>query len=282
MTGVGQSGRKSGTRVSSNGRAQASQAWDAGSIPATRSTDESEGLRAKPEPLLLFLEKAVRPILAWGRRGEAVRQSPGKMKDAIAELLRQRVAWKATHPEFRQAAVLLPLSMSNAGLHLVLTKRTELVPTHKGQISFPGGGFEEGDGDLLATALREAQEEIGLRPEDVQIVGRLDDMVTVTSRHVVRPFVGIVPHRYPYRPDPFEIERLIHLPISGLLRGEPFREEIWEREGGPVSVFFYEHDGDTVWGLTARILKQFMETVGRPLREQGLLRCEGPSTESAA
>jgi len=193
------------------------------------------------------------------------------MKDAIADVLRQRVARQADRPEFRQAAVLLPLYLSDAGPHLVLTKRTELVPTHKGQISFPGGGFEEADGDLLTTALREAREEIGLRPEDVQIVGTLDDTVTVTSRHVVRPFVGIVPHPYPYRLDPFEIERLIHLAISALLCGAPFREEIWQREGGPVTVPFYDHDGDTIWGLTARILKQFVELVGAPLRGTGLL-----------
>lgn len=207
---------------------------------------------------------------------------PGNFKDAIADIFRQRVAQQADRPGFRQAAVLLPLYQDEAGPHLVLTKRTELVPTHKGQISFPGGGFEEADGDLLTTALREAQEEIGLRPEDVEIVGTLDDTVTVTSRHVVRPFVGIVPHPYPYRLDPFEIERLIHLPISTLLRGAPFREETWEREGGAVTVFFYDHDGDTVWGLTARILKHFIETVGKPLRERGLLHCKGPVAEGRA
>jgi 8-oxo-dGTP pyrophosphatase MutT (NUDIX family) len=208
-----------------------------------------------------------------------VREERGSFTDGIADILRRRVARTAERPGFRQAAVLLPLYQSEAGPHLVLTKRTELVPTHKGQISFPGGGFEEADGDLLTTALREAQEEVGLRPEDVGIVGALDDTVTVTSRHVVRPFVGIVPHPYPYRLDPFEIERLIHLPISALLCGVPFREETWEREGGPVTVFFYDHDGDTVWGLTARILKQFVETVGSPLRERGLLHFEGPLAE---
>lgn len=211
-----------------------------------------------------------------------MRLSPESMREVITQVLRERDAKKANRPEFRQAAVLLPLYMSNAGPHLVFTKRTELVPTHKGQISFPGGGFEEADGDLLTTALRETREEIGLRSQDVEIIGTLDDTVTVTSRYVVRPFVGIVPHPYPYRLDPFEIERLIHLPILALLCGAPFREEIWERDGGPVTVFFYDHDGDTVWGLTARILKQFIETVGRPLREQGLLRCGGPSTGSAA
>lgn len=211
-----------------------------------------------------------------------MRPPPGTLKDAIADILHHRVAQQAHRPGFRQAAVLLPLYQNEAGLHLVLTKRTELVPTHKGQISFPGGGFEEADGDLLTTALRETREEIGLRPEDVKIVGTLDDTVTVTSRHVVRPFVGFAPHPYPYRLDPFEIERLIHLPISALLRGAPFREETWEREGRPVSVFFYDHDGDSVWGLTARILKQFVEAVGRPLQERGLLGFEAPSVESGA
>ena len=199
---------------------------------------------------------------------------PSALKDAISDVLRQRMAKEATRPEFRQAAVLLPLYQDAAGPHLILTKRTELVPTHKGQISFPGGGFEEADGDLLTTALREAREEIGLHPQDVEILGTLDDTVTVTSRHVVRPFVGIVPHPYPFRLDAFEIERLIHLPISALLCGEPFREEIWERENGPTTVFFYDHQGDTVWGLTARILRQFIQTVGKPLQERGVLKTD--------
>ena len=196
---------------------------------------------------------------------------PRDLKEGIAEVLRHRPPQRADRPDFRQAAVLLPLYQSEAGPHLILTKRTEEVPTHKGQVGFPGGGFEERDGDLLSTALRETREEIGLEPGDVEIIGTLDDTVTVTSRHVVRPFVGFVPHPYPYRLDPFEIDRLIHLPILPLLSGAPFREEIWERDGQPVTVYFYEYDGDSIWGLTARILKQFVEAVGRPLRERGLV-----------
>lgn len=196
---------------------------------------------------------------------------PSSLTGRIAGILQTRVAQHAAPPGFRRAAVLLPLYETEAGPHLVLTKRTESVPTHKGQVSFPGGGFDEADGDLRATALREAQEEIGLRPEDVTIVGSLDDTVTATSKHVVRPFVGFVPHPYPYRLDPFEIEHLIHLPILALLRGAPFREEIWERDGRPVTVFFYEHGGHTVWGLTARILKQFVEVVGARLPEGSLV-----------
>lgn len=204
-----------------------------------------------------------------------MKPQPGNLKEAIVSIFRRRIARAADHPGFRRAAVLLPLYENEGGPHLVLVKRTEMVPTHKGQISFPGGGFEEADGDLLATALREAEEEIGLHPKDVEIVGALDDTSTVSSQHVVRPFVGFVPYPYAFRTDPFEIERLIHLPISALLGGASFREEVWEREGRPLTVFFYEYAGDTIWGLTARILKQFVEAVGRPLRERGLLRKGG-------
>ena len=209
-----------------------------------------------------------------------MRHGAAALKDRVADILRRRMAQPAVRPGFRRAAVLLPLYANEGGPHLILTKRTSRVPTHKGEIAFPGGGFEEADGDLLVTALREAREEIGLAPEDVEIVGALDDTVTVSSRHVVRPFVGFVPDPYPYRLDAFEIERLIRLPISALLSGAPFREEIWERDGRPVTVFFYEHDGETVWGLTARILKQFVEVVGMPIRDGTSVSQLGPPSGS--
>jgi 8-oxo-dGTP pyrophosphatase MutT (NUDIX family) len=194
-----------------------------------------------------------------------------RLRDHVAAILACRHPREAAVPGYRQAAVLLPLYETEAGPHFVLTRRTERVPTHKGQISFPGGGFQDGDGNLLATALRESEEEIGLRPADVDVVGVLDDTVTAASAHVVRPFVGFVPHPYPFRLDSFEIEELVHLPLSPLLEPNCFREEVWDRDGRPHSVFFYEHDGHTVWGLTARILKQFVEVVGAPLAREGWL-----------
>jgi 8-oxo-dGTP pyrophosphatase MutT (NUDIX family) len=193
------------------------------------------------------------------------------VRERIAEILARRRPREETVPGYRQAAVLLPLYEAPDGPHFVLTKRTELVPTHKGQISFPGGGFQEGDGDLLTTALRETEEEIGLQRSDVTVVGMLDDTVTAASAHVVRPFVGFVPHPYPFRLDAFEIERLVHLPLRPLMEPGCFREEIWERDGRPHSVYFYEYGRHTVWGLTARILKQFVEVIGAPLRRAGVL-----------
>ena len=193
------------------------------------------------------------------------------LPDQIAAILARRCPHEETVPGYRQAAVLLPLYETEAGPHFVLTKRTERVPTHKGQIGFPGGGFQGGDGDLLATALRESEEEIGLRRGDVDVVGVLDDTLTAASSHVVRPFVGFVPHPYPFRLASFEIDQLVHLPLRPLLEPNCFREEVWDRDGRPHSVFFYEHDGHTVWGLTARILKQFVEVVGAPLQRDGWL-----------
>ena len=192
--------------------------------------------------------------------------------DKISSALIARTPEIVAGSGLKPAAVLIPIQERADGEYIVLTKRGDEMPTHKGQISFPGGGFQDGDADLLATALRESEEEIGLRPADVDVVGVLDDTVTAASAHVVRPFVGFVPHPYPFRLASFEIEQLVHLPLRPLLEANCFREEIWDRDGRPHSVFFYEHDGQTVWGLTARILKQFVEVVGAPLQRDGHVR----------
>ena len=193
-------------------------------------------------------------------------------RERVAGILAERRPNQDAPAGYRRAAVLLPLYESPEGPHVILTKRTELVPTHKGQISFPGGGFQEEDRDLLATALRESAEEIGLRREDVCVAGVLDDVSTAASSNTVRPFVGFVPHPYPFQPDIFEIECVIHLPLTPLFERDRFREEVWDRNGRPHSVFFYEYGAHTIWGLTARILKQFVEVVVAPLRRDGWLQ----------
>jgi 8-oxo-dGTP pyrophosphatase MutT (NUDIX family) len=194
------------------------------------------------------------------------------LQAAVTEILAQRVPQTAAVPPgFRRAAVLIPIFGAEADLGVLLTKRTELVPTHKGQISFPGGGFLEGDADLRMTALRESSEEIGLRPEDVRMVGVLDDAPATASAYIVRPFVGFIPHPYAFRLDPFEIERVITLPLLPLLAANAFREEIWERDGQPHPVYFYDYEGDTIWGLTARILRALAHVLRDPFRARGML-----------
>jgi len=193
-----------------------------------------------------------------------VSASDASLAARVAALLAPLVPAEAAPAGYRRAAVLLPLYPHPTGPHLLLTKRTRHVPTHKGQVSLPGGGYQERDGDLRVTALREAEEEIGLRPGDVRLVGRLDDAVTTASAFVVRPFVGVVPCPYTFAPNPGEIEALIHLPLATLLAA-PFREERWVREGRTLRVLVQEYDGHVVWGLTARILQQFVERVARRL-----------------
>jgi len=197
--------------------------------------------------------------------------SPSLFYQTIAAVLRGRSPQTVEAAGFRRAAVLLPLFDAAEGPAVLLCRRTQSVPTHKGQISFPGGGSQPTDADLEATALRETEEEIGVRPADVTLLGVLDDTVSLSSRHIVRPVVGLIPYPARLRLDPFEIVETFSVPLLPLLRGAPFREEIREREGQPVCVPFYDHAGRVIWGLTARVLKGFVELVRGPLGARGLL-----------
>ncbi len=155
----------------------------------------------------------------------------------------------------------MPVYEDTNGLHVLLTRRSEELPQHKGQIAFPGGAQHSDDQSPLATALRESEEEVGLRPGDVEILGTLDDTVTATSNYVVTPFVGRVPYPYSFQVNPGEIVELISLPLTLLRDPSCLREELWDRDGVKLPVYFYRVGSHVIWGLTARILKQFLEAV---------------------
>ena len=163
----------------------------------------------------------------------------------------------------RPAAVLVPLFERAGRAHVLLTKRTETLRNHAGQISFPGGGQELGDAHLAATALRETHEELGLSAEAVTIVGALDDCPTFVSNFVITPWVGVVPADYPYVPSTAEIAALIEAPLDAFLAPGVLRTEEHERSGSRFTLSFYEVAGHTVWGATARILTRLFELVGR-------------------
>ena len=158
----------------------------------------------------------------------------------------------------RRSAVLLPLFERRGEDFLLFTRRTHHVRHHRGEISFPGGAWEREDTDLEATALREAEEEVGLRTDDVTVLGRLDDFESVHGYHVV-PYVGYFEAPYPYRIDPGEIAEMIEVPVSRLRDPDIFRVEDWRHRGRTVPVFFYTVDDHEIWGLTAEILRQFLE-----------------------
>lgn len=157
------------------------------------------------------------------------------------------------------AAVLVPVYPRNGELHVIFTKRTQFVTRHKGEISFPGGAFTLEDADLVTTALRETHEEIGVRPEDVEVIGQLDDLITVSDFRVT-PYVGVI-RRSPYEfiANAFEVETIIEVPVSHLLDKANI---VWERRlrnGREVEVQGYAFEEHVIWGATAGILRQLLE-----------------------
>jgi 8-oxo-dGTP pyrophosphatase MutT (NUDIX family) len=160
-------------------------------------------------------------------------------------------------PESRPAGVLVPLFERGGEAHLILTKRPETMPTHQGEISFPGGGLRAGvDATTRDAALREADEEIGLPPEAVDVVAELDTLATVGSRFTITPFAGIVDALPPLVANPREVVKILEVPLSELLDDEAFHEEYWGSLDRPIS--FFELPGETVWGATARVLVAFL------------------------
>jgi 8-oxo-dGTP pyrophosphatase MutT (NUDIX family) len=157
------------------------------------------------------------------------------------------------------AAVLVPLVEFADDVSVVLTKRPETMPSHQGEIAFPGGKHDPVlDADIEATARREAQEEIGLDRDDVEIVARLEGISTVASRFVITPFVGFVRGHPVLTPDPREVVRVFEVPLSELMADGVYREERWDTWKQDLAVHFYELTDETVWGATARILTSLL------------------------
>ena len=156
------------------------------------------------------------------------------------------------------AAVVLPIFYKDGEYWILFIKRTETVKYHKGQISFPGGRREAEDIALRDTALRELYEEIGVPPDNVELLGELDDSITVTSNYLISTFIGSIPYPYEFKPDPREIAHIIEIPISALLEKSRFREEHSLSEKEEI-VYYFDYKDNIIWGATARILKQFLE-----------------------
>jgi 8-oxo-dGTP pyrophosphatase MutT (NUDIX family) len=156
------------------------------------------------------------------------------------------------------AAVLVPLYKENGKYHIVFIRRSIRVPTHQGQIAFPGGARHKSDKNMMETALRESEEEIGLHAPDVTILGELDDQITTTSNFIVTPFVGVMPWPYEFRLCEAEVERLLFVPLAALFDESHCKPEIEMLNGQEVSSFAYYYKGKRIWGATARILYKLL------------------------
>jgi 8-oxo-dGTP pyrophosphatase MutT (NUDIX family) len=169
-------------------------------------------------------------------------------------------------PAGRPAAVLCALFDEVGQAQVVLTRRSSKLRSHAHQVSFPGGRIDPGEPPLQA-ALREAQEEVGLDPASVRVLGELAQLCTVSNPAPITPFVAALPGRPALHPNPAEVERAFTVPLLELLDPEVYHEEVWLfPDGTERSMYFFELFGDTVWGATARMLRELLDvtTLGPP------------------
>lgn len=166
--------------------------------------------------------------------------------------------------EARPAAVLIPLIEQPDGWHVLYIRRSEIDgDTHSGQVAFPGGAKEARDETLEMAALREAQEEIGVAPQDVRILGKLNDFLTI-SNYLVRPFVGVIPWPYKLVLSPGEVSRAFTIPLGWL--ADRANREIVEREAPELShtfsvIYFSNYDEEILWGASAQFTIAFLESL---------------------
>jgi 8-oxo-dGTP pyrophosphatase MutT (NUDIX family) len=183
--------------------------------------------------------------------------------DAALERLRtiveRRPAIEIVAPQHRRACVLIPLIRAHGGWSILLTRRAENLAAHSGQIAFPGGALE-GSESLEEAAVREAEEEVGIPRRHVEIIGRLDDIIT-HSGFLVAPFAGVVHEPVEYVMQESEVVEVFEVPIEALLdvrnpevRYVPFRDKQYP-------AYFYRYGEYEIWGLTGRMLKAFLDLV---------------------
>ena len=185
----------------------------------------------------------------------------GDLKHQLERSLGELDATVETEWDAIPAAVLIPLYQEDGDWKLLFTRRTDSVDVHAGQVSFPGGQIEDSDNSIVAAALREAQEEVGLDPADVELLGQLNPLLTVTQ-FLVTPVVGVIPWPYALVTNPTEVARTFGVPIRWL--ADPNNLEVQEREpmvpGRSIQVYYFkEFEGETIWGVTARITVNFLE-----------------------
>jgi len=195
---------------------------------------------------------------------------PNLTEDYIREKL--RIAWEENSgaeildenpkksPDPKCAAVLIPLAWFRDEWHLLYTRRTDKVETHKGQVSFPGGACDPGEEMPEQTALRETDEEIGIRPQDVRVLGCLAPMITITSFRVT-PVVGVVSWPYTFRVENAEVARVFTMPLAWLAdKSNRWEFKIPGRKYGLI--VYHPYDGETLWGATAIMTDRFMQVLG--------------------
>lgn len=186
----------------------------------------------------------------------------GELATALPHALANRHRTTLARPDKTVAAVLVPLFLVGDEPHVLFIRRANDLPHHRGQVAFPGGRHHpEHDTSLEATALREADEEVGLAPGDVRLLGALDDTETIGTRFVITPFVGLVPYPYAWRACPREVDTIFTVSLASLAAPGAERHETWNFGGTEVPIDTFPVDGHVIWGVTQRITRNLLDVL---------------------
>jgi 8-oxo-dGTP pyrophosphatase MutT (NUDIX family) len=176
---------------------------------------------------------------------------------SVLEAIRSYRSRSISSIGLKPAAVIVPIQEIAGEHYLILIERAAALKSHAGEIAFPGGNVTAEDQSVLAAALREFQEEIGIAPETLQIIGQLDQ-ITVGSRYLVTPFVGMITASFSPCLNNEEVSSMFSVPVSALFERECFTAER-RMDGRPGVIYHFRYQGFDIWGATARILKQLLE-----------------------
>jgi len=183
----------------------------------------------------------------------------------LQKLLKERTRHVISSHGLTPSAVLVPICYRDEGFSVLLTRRSMNVQYHKGEVAFPGGSIEPSDNGPESAALRESWEEIGLRPEAVHVLGRLDDHVTLLGFHIV-PVVGLIPGAYDFKINT-ETDSLFYVPLKAIVTDSVWQGEEYVKGQSSIMVYYLKVDNEIVWGATARILKHLADLiVGREIK----------------
>ncbi len=179
----------------------------------------------------------------------------------IRKALHNTVAAKKDHrPDQTRAAVLIPVIVKHNIIEMLLTRRTDRVEHHKKQISFPGGAVDPGDKTIIDAALRETEEELGIPPEIIEVLGSIDE-VTTPSRFLITPVVGLLKKLPPLRLHRIEVEDAFTVPLDFFMNQNNMRVEYREFEGKKHDVYFYLYEDKEIWGVTAYIIRVLIRCI---------------------
>jgi 8-oxo-dGTP pyrophosphatase MutT (NUDIX family) len=179
--------------------------------------------------------------------------------ERFRELLGKHVSIEIEAPQLRRACVLIPLIRGHGSWSVLFTRRAENLAAHGGQIAFPGGAVENGEA-LSDAAIRETQEEVGIPPSDVELIGRLDDLIT-NSGFLVAPFVGVIHEPIDYVMQESEVVEVFEVPLDALLDPEKPEVRYVSFRNRKYPAYFYPYEQYEIWGLTGRMLKAFLDIV---------------------